>query len=150
MASSAFVWAFTTAVLVCYLIYIKATMKKRRIRVKDGRHQMVVVVNTDLKMSRGKILSQFGHAIDGVSEQLADNPRLAEAWRASGSAKIALKGTQDQINQVYYSAKELGLMYYRVFDAGKTQVPAGSNTCIVVGPATKEDLDPVTGRLSLY
>ena len=150
MSSSSFIWAVTSAVLALYIVFIKINLKKKKIKIKNGDYQMVVVVNKDLKMTNGKVLSQFGHAIDAMHEILFEYPDLVKAWRNCGSAKIALKGTQDDLNQVYYDAKEIGLLYYRVFDAGKTQIKAGSNTIIVVGPATKKELEPVTGRLSLY
>lgn len=150
MTSSSFIWAVTSVALFFYLIFIKIGQKKKKIKIKNGSYQMVVVVNTDLKMSKGKVLSQFGHAVDAIHELLEEYPDLVRAWRECGSAKIALKGSQEEINQVYYDAKELGLLFYRVFDAGKTQVRAGSNTCIIVGPATRDELEPVTGKLSLY
>ncbi|KAI5179874.1 peptidyl-tRNA hydrolase, PTH2 family, partial [Pancytospora epiphaga] len=58
----------------------------------EGEYQMVVIINTDFKMSKGKVLSQFGHAIDAAHRQLRKNLDLEHAWRKSGSAKIALKG----------------------------------------------------------
>ncbi|KAI4291519.1 peptidyl-tRNA hydrolase, PTH2 family [Pancytospora philotis] len=150
MTSSSLVWAIVSIALTCYLIYMKYKLRPKRIRRKEGVYQVVVIINTDLPMSKGKVLSQFGHAIDGMHETLSQQPEVHEAWRNSGSAKIALKGTQAQINDAYYSAKALGIPYYRVYDAGKTQIPAGSNTCITLGPATKAELEPISGGLKLY
>lgn len=137
-------------VLSSYIIYLKTEKKPKQVKIKEGDYQVVVVINKDLGMEKGKILSQFGHAIDSLHEKLEKYPDLVEAWRNNGSAKITLKGTQDDLNRIYNQVKESGIVYTRIFDAGRTQVRAGSNTVIAVGPATKKELQPITGHLSLY
>lgn len=141
-----------TLLLVIFLVatVFKMNMPRTTKKLKKGDYQVVVVVNKDLEMSKGKVLSQFGHAIDALHEKLKDNPKLVEVWRNSGSAKIAVKGTQDDLNKVHFEAKKRNILYVKIHDAGKTQVRPGSNTVIVVGPATKDDLEPVTGNLKLY
>lgn len=150
MNVSSTAWAFVSLLLLFYVLYLRVPKKARRIKVRDGDHQVVVVVNKDLHMTKGKVLSQFGHGIDSLHERLKDYPGLVKAWRNSGSAKIALKGTQEDLSKICRDSKDMGLLYVRIFDAGRTQVKAGSNTVVVVGPATKQELEPVTGRLSLY
>jgi PTH2 family peptidyl-tRNA hydrolase len=46
-------------------------------------------------------------------------------------------------------AKEQGIPYYLVADAGHTQVEAGSKTVLGLGPATARQLDVVTGEMKL-
>ncbi len=46
-------------------------------------------------------------------------------------------------------AASLGLPTYIVHDAGRTQIPAGSQTVLAIGPAPKSQLDLVTGHLRL-
>lgn len=46
-------------------------------------------------------------------------------------------------------AASLGLPTYIVHDAGRTQIPAGSQTVLAIGPAPKSQLDVVTGHLRL-
>lgn len=141
---------FLVIALSFYIVYLKTPKRANKIEIREGNYQVVVVVNKDLGMSKGKTLSQFGHAIDSLHEKLQDHPDLVEVWRNSGSAKIILKGTQDDLNRIYNQVKKTNVVYARVFDAGRTQIKAGSYTVIAVGPATKEDLDPITGQLSLY
>ena len=38
---------------------------------------------------------------------------------------------------------------YIVHDAGRTQIAAGSQTVLAIGPAPKGDIDKLTGHLSL-
>lgn len=148
--SAAVIWALTSFALFMYIVVLKTSVRKRKIRVREGNYQVVIVVNRDLKMSPGKAFSQVGHAVDGMHEVLVEYPDLMRAWRRSGSAKIVVRGTQNDLQKVYLDAREAGLLHRRVFDAGRTQVAPGSYTCVLVGPATKEELEPVTGHLSLY
>jgi len=137
------------ASLITYMVIARKKRQNTR-EFKGGIYQLVVVINRDLKMSTGKVISQFGHAIDGIHEILMDQQDLLEIWRETGSGKIVVKGTHEDIFNAYKKAKALGLLYYRVYDAGKTQIAPGSNTCIAIGPATKEELKDITGHLALY
>ncbi len=42
-----------------------------------------------------------------------------------------------------------GLPVYIVCDAGRTQIPAGSQTVLAVGPGPKSAIDKITGHLKL-
>lgn len=42
-----------------------------------------------------------------------------------------------------------GIPTYIVHDAGRTQIAAGSQTVLAIGPAPKSQLDTVTGHLKL-
>ncbi len=46
-------------------------------------------------------------------------------------------------------AASLGMPTYIVHDAGRTQIAAGSQTVLAIGPAPKSDIDKVTGSLRL-
>ena len=50
----------------------------------DDEYEVVVVINNDLKMKKGKILSQFGHAIDQVLV-LRDPPRRTPRSQAQAT-----------------------------------------------------------------
>lgn len=47
------------------------------------------------------------------------------------------------------AAAAAGLLSYVVRDAGRTQIAAGSQTVLAIGPAPKSDIDRVTGHLPL-
>ncbi len=144
--------------LICaiwYILFLRKSLKPvktkgKSVKIEKGDYQVVVVVNKDLNMSKGKVLSQFGHAIDALHEKFEGQEDLVKAWRNSGSAKIALKGTQDDLNKIYNDCKGGNLIYVKICDAGRTQVKSGSNTVIAVGPATKKQLEHITGHLQLY
>ena len=46
-------------------------------------------------------------------------------------------------------ARKARLPYYLVRDAGHTQIPSGSLTVVAVGPGATDQVDTVTGSLSL-
>jgi PTH2 family peptidyl-tRNA hydrolase len=46
-------------------------------------------------------------------------------------------------------AEAKGLTTSLVTDAGLTQVPPGTTTCLGIGPAEVKDVDPLTGDLGL-
>jgi len=51
--------------------------------------------------------------------------------------------------QLAAKAQQAGLMSYIVHDAGRTQIAAGSQTVLAIGPGPKPLIDTVTGHLSL-
>jgi peptidyl-tRNA hydrolase, PTH2 family len=53
---------------------------------------MVLVVRNDLKMGKGKIAAQCGHAAVGAYETAQRKlPQIVRRWQNSGCAKIAVK-----------------------------------------------------------
>lgn len=70
-------------------------------------------------------------------------------WEDYGETKIALRAdTTERLLELEKEAKALNLPTYLVQDAGRTQVPAGSNT--VLGIMGRLDVvDKVTGGLRL-
>jgi PTH2 family peptidyl-tRNA hydrolase len=47
------------------------------------------------------------------------------------------------------AAAAIDLPTYIVHDAGRTQIPAGSQTVLAIGPGPKSEVDKVTGHLKL-
>ncbi|CAN8026955.1 unnamed protein product [Ixodes persulcatus] len=115
--------------------------------------KMVFVVNMELEMGMGKIAAQVGHAAVGLYRfLLQDEPKYANMlllWEDYGETKIALRAdTTERLLELEKEAKALNLPTYLVQDAGRTQVPAGSNT--VLGIMGRLDVvDKVTGGLRL-
>ena len=108
---------------------------------------VMLVVNTDLGMSKGKIGAQCAHAAVGVLLEhpgaLAD-PDVA-AWRRGGQAKVALKASQAEMEQAAALARRAGIRTHTVTDAGRTQIAAGSRTVCAIGPAGVAEIDSITG-----
>jgi PTH2 family peptidyl-tRNA hydrolase len=112
--------------------------------------KQMIVMRTDLKMRRGKEIAQGAHASMKATLENLDHPNIKE-WLAGSFTKVAVAvNSEEELMAVYDAAKEAGLIASVIVDSGKTEfngVP--TTTCIAVGPATHEELIPITGSLKL-
>jgi len=113
--------------------------------------KMVLCVNDELKMGKGKIAAQCAHAAVGAVTVLGQHaPRLLRFYNANGQPKIAVRCPDlATLRLLEGKARGLGLPTYLVQDAGRTQIAAGSRTVLAVGPGPKSFVDQVTGDLKL-
>jgi len=115
--------------------------------------KLMLCVRGDLKMGKGKIAAQCGHATLGAFIRLqggGDNEHaLLGDWFSNGQAKIAVKLADEvHLDRVREAAKAAGLLTHVVRDAGHTQVDPGSRTVLaILGPESV--LRGVTGELKL-
>ncbi|KAK3997167.1 peptidyl-tRNA hydrolase PTH2-domain-containing protein [Cladorrhinum sp. PSN332] len=122
--------------------------------------KLVLVVRTDLGMTKGKIAAQAGHATLACYKSLSreaskDGPQsraaqILKQWEKRGQAKIAVQiKSEDEILSLQGVARSLGITAEVIADAGRTQIESGSLTVLGVGPAPKSEVDKVTGGLKL-
>jgi peptidyl-tRNA hydrolase, PTH2 family len=125
----------------------------RRISVgsSDFEYKMVIVIRTDIKMSKGKVAAQAGHAAVSASEYARKNrPEWWNPWFMEGQRKIAVKAkSEDEILDIERRARNAGLPVALIVDRGLTEIPPNTTTCLGVGPAPDNKIDPITGNLSL-
>ncbi|CDF41279.1 Peptidyl-tRNA hydrolase 2, mitochondrial [Chondrus crispus] len=114
-------------------------------------HKLVLCVRTDLKMSKGKIAAQVGHATIGAYKRAETrNPTALRIWEHNAQPKIALQvSSRHQAEALDREARRRGLVTYMVHDAGRTQIAAGSLTVLAVGPGPDSLVNQVTGSLRL-
>lgn len=112
---------------------------------------MIFVVRNDLKMGKGKIAAQCGHAAVGAYQSASRRmPQLVRAWENSGSAKIAVKvDSKEQLLAIKQQAHARNFNACMIRDAGRTQIEPNSITVLAIGPARVHDLDEITGHLKL-
>mmetsp|Transcript_9170 Transcript_9170/g.18283 ORF Transcript_9170/g.18283 Transcript_9170/m.18283 type:complete len:170 (+) Transcript_9170:193-702(+) len=117
----------------------------------DGPGKMVLVVNMELKMGKGKIAAQCGHAVLGAYKRgLQCAPSAVKVWEQIGQAKICLQcPTEEEMYQIEKKAKSKGLITNLVQDAGRTQIAAGSRTVLAIGPAPEVEFRGLTDHLKL-
>jgi PTH2 family peptidyl-tRNA hydrolase len=128
----------------------RLTAPKTSDLVPNSSFKLVLVINHDLKMGKGKIAAQSGHAsVSATLKMGASKPNLLDAWLTSGQKKVCLKTTHDELLKLESEAGKLGIQTVRVNDAGKTQIPSGSLTVIAFGPAQDGELEQLTGHLKL-
>ncbi|KAL2203628.1 peptidyl-tRNA hydrolase [Sarocladium strictum] len=119
--------------------------------------KLVLVVRTDLGMTKGKIAAQCGHATlacyKAITKAASSSPQAAAVlrrWENLGQAKIAVQSkSQEEILELRKQARALGVTAEVIQDAGRTQIEAGSMTVLGVGPAPKSVVDKITGGLKL-
>lgn len=112
---------------------------------------MALILRGELRLTAGKAAVQAAHAAILLYERAEKHgtPALA-AWRAEGQKKIALVvPTLDDLEALERAARARGIPSAWVEDAGFTEVPPGTRTCLGLGPAPASELDAVTGELDL-
>ncbi|MDP3990263.1 MAG: peptidyl-tRNA hydrolase Pth2 [archaeon] len=110
--------------------------------------KQVILIRQDLKLPKGKACAQVAHA--SVDAVLKTPPEVIKKWRSEGMAKIALKVKDEkELIKFFQIAKDEGLPVSLITDAGKTVVAPGTKTCAGIGPGDEEDIDKITGGLSL-
>ena len=119
-------------------------------RIDDSPVKLVLVINNDLKMGKGKIAAQAGHASVTATLKAAEHrPTTLDSWLKSGQKKVCLKSSYDDLMELESKAKANGIQTVRITDAGKTQIPSGSLTVIAFGPDNEDILQGLTGHLKL-
>ena len=134
---------------------------------------MMIVMRRDLKMRKGKIAAQAGHACieailralnkenrindfeitDGetVLKNTGENTPLSD-WFEYGCAKVCVYvDSQEALLDIAKKAEEKGIIAAVIPDAGMTEfhgVP--TKTCLALEPLPAEVADEITGELPLY
>ena len=112
------------------------------------RYKQCLLIRNDVKMSCGKRCAQAAHASIGAFEN-ADKT-LRKAWQSEGQKKVVLKTNDERtLFEIKVIAERAGISTSLIQDAGMTEIPPGTITALGLGPAKSEDLDKITGSLSL-
>ncbi|HTS32890.1 MAG TPA: peptidyl-tRNA hydrolase Pth2 [Thermoplasmata archaeon] len=114
-------------------------------------YKAVVVLRGELRLTAGKAAVQVAHAavMLTLAAQSKHQAALA-AWLREGQKKIALLvPTLSDLEQLERLARSKGIPTVWVEDAGFTEVPPGTRTCLGLGPAPGPVLDAITGSLPL-
>lgn len=117
----------------------------------DFELKMVIVVRKDIKLSPGKLAAQVAHAaVNCALVSKKRKPINFERWYGEGQKKVVVK-VQDlaELYKVKQAAEDLGLVTSLITDAGMTELPPNTTTCLGIGPAPNAELDRVTGHLGL-
>ena len=126
------------------------TIKNEKIlqKVPDFRYKQCLIIRNDVKMSCGKRCAQAAHASVGAYNS-ADKA-LQKAWLSEGQKKVVLKANDERtLYELKVIAEQSGISSSLIQDAGMTEIPPGTITALGLGPAKSEDLDKITGNLTL-
>jgi PTH2 family peptidyl-tRNA hydrolase len=112
------------------------------------RYKQCLIVRNDITMSCGKKCAQAAHASIGAYEHADKN--LKKAWLSEGQKKVVLKANDERtLYDLRMIAENAGIATSLIHDAGMTEIPPGTVTALGLGPAKSEDLDRITGSLTL-
>jgi PTH2 family peptidyl-tRNA hydrolase len=114
-------------------------------------YKMVLVLRGELRLTGGKQAVQAAHAAVMLTRAAERRDAAAlDAWLAEGQKKIALVvPTLGDMEALERTARGKRIPTVWVEDAGFTEVPPGTRTCLGLGPARASDIDSVTGDLPL-
>ena len=138
------------------------------------KSKMMIVMRRDLKMRKGKIAAQAGHACidaiimalnkegrvndfeitdEGIALRDTDKPTTPLSdWFKYGCAKICVYvDSEEELIDIAEKAKEKDIIVAVVTDAGMTEfhdVP--TKTCLALEPLPADVADELTGNLPLY
>ena len=140
------------------------------------KSKQMIVMRRDLKMRKGKIAAQAGHAcVEAVLMALAREGRLGEVrvtpdqswiyledegtpatplsdWFDVGVAKVCVYvDSEEELLDLAARGRELGFAVALIRDAGQTEFHGEPTyTCLAFEPLAAEQIDPLTGELPLY
>jgi PTH2 family peptidyl-tRNA hydrolase len=111
--------------------------------------KQAIVIRRDLGMSKGKCAVQASHAsVEAVLRTLKREKEKIEMWRKEGMKKVVLGvDNLDKLVELKKQADQEGLIAYIVRDAGRTEIPAGTETALAIGPDDEKRIDRITGKL---
>lgn len=115
----------------------------------NDEYVMYLIVRTDLKMSKGKIAAQCGHAVQWLVINGLQNKSFKEYLKGC-YAKICLKiPSETEMDKISGYCYHKRINHYQVIDAGRTQVPVNSKTVLGVGPLRRSQVPDLIRDLKL-
>ena len=114
-------------------------------------YKLVIVTRDDIDISGGKLAAQVAHAaVTCAIEAKARKPKWFAAWYREGQRKVVLRAKDlEHLRDLSAKARKLGLPQALITDAGYTELPPNTTTCLGIGPAPETEVDRVTGSLPL-
>ncbi len=121
------------------------------LRKGEMEYKLVIIVRDDLKMSGGKLAAQVAHAaVTCALEAKARKAKWFAEWYKEGQRKVVLRARDlEELRALKERAARARLPNAMISDAGLTELPPNTTTCLGIGPAPDTDLDPITGSLPL-
>jgi peptidyl-tRNA hydrolase, PTH2 family len=116
---------------------------------EDQNYVMYIIVNSSLKMGKGKLAAQVGHGVHKMAQYCLEHKKdLWNKYVNSNIPKIVLKTkSQEQLLEVIDKTKNIFKSY--VIDEGRTQIAKNSLTVVSYEPMLKENVPDVIKELKL-
>lgn len=112
-------------------------------------YKQALVLRSDLDLSPGKAAAQASHVAVYATNRADDE--VQQAWLDSSGMKVTLAAeNESHIRELQKDADSRGLPTSVIADEGRTEIDPGTVTALAIGPAPPDEVDAVTGNLSLY
>ena len=117
----------------------------------EFKYKMVIVTRKDLDLSTGKLAAQVAHAAVACALNTKETKaKWFKKWMDDGGKKAVVKvESVVDFHILNRKATRLDVVSHIVVDAGHTEIPAGTETVLGIGPAPSNIIDQITGTLSL-
>lgn len=117
------------------------------------KDKMYILVNEDIKLSKGKLAGQVGHAITSYMFRIMTNVRLGKGHKdyerfsvyMEEQKKIILKCPEEKLLEL-----EAQRIYNVIRDKGLTHLKPGTLTCVNIGLHNDETIPEWIKKLKLY
>jgi len=114
----------------------------------QGDMKQVILVRQDLRLQKGKLAAQVGHA--AVEAAFRADKAVFLAWREQGQKKVVLKvANLAELRKYHGMAQQAGIAACIITDAGHTHIAPGTVTVCGIGPDAEEKIDEITGELKM-
>jgi PTH2 family peptidyl-tRNA hydrolase len=137
--------------------------------------KQVIIIRSDLKMSRGKEIEQGSRASNGWLENRLSYPKHPTLvygqietyyyqnmevyihvdeiwWITNGAKKVTVQvNSEEELVELYEKAKKAKLNFHLVIDEGLTEFNGvHTKTALCLGPNKSEKIDKITSHLKVY
>lgn len=127
---------------------------------EDREVKQVIVMRKDLKMRRGKEIAQGAHASSAFLEEYVANPKpyhkdrekVIRQWFEFGVKKVCVVvNSEKELVDIFKAARDARLLVNMITDSGHTEFHMQpTKTCLAIGPDYANEIDKITGDLTLY
>ena len=107
-----------------------------------------IIVRKDLKMSKGKISAQCGHA---VQDLVLNSPKnILKEYINNGNPKVILGASNlEELLSYQDECQDEKIPHVLIVDEGRTQIPENTPTVLGIGPVKKMDVNWIVKHLKL-
>ncbi|MHA1449607.1 MAG: peptidyl-tRNA hydrolase, partial [Candidatus Hodarchaeales archaeon] len=120
----------------------KLLQVKGEIYLESSPPELALVLRRDLKLGKGKFAAQASHgAITRIYQ-------WSSKWEKSKGISIWTIFDLREMIDLENSCREWGMQFVIIRDAGHTQIPRGTKTCVALGPAPKDYIHLFLSRTS--
>ena len=145
---------------------IAINLIESKLKPKMRETKQVIIIRRDIKMRRGKEISQGAHAsmlalfslfdkeMGGKIKWSLDLPKESPAseWLMGSFTKITVAvQTEDELITLRNQSQSMGIPFGLIQDNGKTEFNGVKTyTALAIGPWWSDEIDKLTGHLPLY